>query len=71
MNCITSVALYFEMSVLRIVNLLFYKTSLQPIGVPKGQIKIVRRLALWDEPNDKLNPFLDENFKSVLKFGIG
>ena len=37
--------LELEMSVLRIINLLFYKTSLQPIGVPKGQIKIVRRLA--------------------------
>ena len=39
----TSLVLELEMSVLRIVNLLFYRTSSQWIGVPKGQ-KTVRRL---------------------------
>ena len=32
--------LELEMSVLRIVNLYFYKTSSIQIGVPKGQIKL-------------------------------
>ena len=32
--------LEFEMSVLKIINLYVYRTSLQRIGVPKGQIKL-------------------------------
>ena len=37
--------LELETSVLRIVNLYFYRTSLQQIGVPKGKGKTARKLA--------------------------
>jgi hypothetical protein len=50
--------LELEMSVLRNVNLYFYRTSLQQIGVPKGQMKLLGDGAPWravDSPKKRTN----------------